>query len=65
MWYWCWLLCRKTVRVNQLPEIPQTIEQVDTVIDVQDSKEGWARALRKLIGHLYMGEAPQLGHIKD
>ena len=41
--------------VNQLPEIPQTIEQVTTVIDVQDSKEGWAKALRKLIGHLYMG----------
>ena len=34
--------------VNQLPEIPQTIEEVDTVIDVQDSKEGWAKALRKL-----------------
>jgi ribonucleoside-triphosphate reductase (thioredoxin) len=44
--------------VNQLPEIPQTIEQVTTVIDVQDSKEGWAKALRKLIGHLYMGESP-------
>ena len=44
--------------VNQLPEIPQTIEDVDTVIDVQDSKEGWAKALRKLIGHLYMGESP-------
>lgn len=44
--------------VNQLPEIPQSIEDVDTVIDVQDSKEGWAKALRKLIGHLYMGEAP-------
>ena len=44
--------------VNQLPEIPQAIEQVDTVIKVQDSKEGWARALRKLIGHLYMGESP-------
>jgi len=44
--------------VNQLPEIPQAIEQVDTVIKVQDSKEGWARSLRKLIGHLYMGESP-------
>ena len=44
--------------VDQLPEIPQTIEQVDTVIDVQDSKEGWAKSLRKLIGHLYMGESP-------
>ena len=44
--------------VNQLPEIPKNLEDVDTVIHVQDSKEGWARALRKLIGHLYMGEVP-------
>jgi len=44
--------------VNQLPEIPKNLESVDTVIHVQDSKEGWARALRKLIGHLYMGEVP-------
>ena len=44
--------------VNQLPEIPKKLEDVNTVIQVQDSKEGWARALRKLIGHLYMGEAP-------
>jgi len=44
--------------VNQLPEIPQSIEDVSTIIDVQDSKEGWAKALRKLIGHLYMGESP-------
>jgi ribonucleoside-diphosphate reductase alpha chain len=44
--------------VNQLPEIPKKLEDVNTVIEVQDSKEGWARALRKLIGHLYMGEAP-------
>ena len=44
--------------VNQLPEIPKNLEDVDTIIHVQDSKEGWARALRKLIGHLYMGEVP-------
>ena len=44
--------------VGQLPEIPQRLDHVDTVIHVQDSKEGWARALRKLIGHLYMGEIP-------
>ena len=44
--------------VNQLPEIPQTLDEVNTCIDVQDSKEGWAKALRKLIGHLYMGEVP-------
>tara|TARA_Y100000813_G_scaffold116991_1_gene83856 strand:+ start:8958 stop:10850 length:1893 start_codon:yes stop_codon:yes gene_type:complete len=44
--------------VSQLPEIPKKLESVDTVIQVQDSKEGWAKALRKLIGHLYMGEVP-------
>ena len=44
--------------VDQLPEIPQKLDHVDTCIQVQDSKEGWAKALRKLIGHLYMGEVP-------
>ena len=44
--------------VSKLPDIPEGLEQVDTVIHVQDSKEGWAKALRKLIGHLYMGEIP-------
>ena len=44
--------------VLQLPEIPQKLDHVDTCIQVQDSKEGWAKALRKLIGHLYMGEVP-------
>ena len=38
--------------VNQLPEIPKKLEDVNTVIEVKDSKEGWAKALRKLIGHL-------------
>ena len=50
--------CVERQYVNQLPEIPNKLEDVDTVIHVQDSKEGWARALRKLIGHLYMGEVP-------
>ena len=44
--------------VNKLPDIPEDFEDVDTVIKVQDSKEGWAKSLRKLIGHLYMGEIP-------
>ena len=44
--------------VGQLPEIPESFENVDTVIKVLDSKEGWAKSLRKLIGHLYMGEVP-------
>ena len=44
--------------VSKLPDIPEILEPVDTVIKVQDSKEGWAKAFRKLIGHLYMGEVP-------
>ena len=44
--------------VSKLPDITEDLEQVDTVIHVQDSKEGWAKSLRKLIGHLYMGEIP-------
>ena len=45
--------------VSKLPDIPETIEDCDTIIEVQDSKEGWAKALRRLIGHLYMGEIPE------
>ena len=44
--------------VSKLPDIPENIEGCDTIIEVQDSKEGWAKALRRLIGHLYMGEIP-------
>ena len=44
--------------VGKLPDIPADLEDVDTIIKVQDSKEGWAKSLRKLIGHLYMGEVP-------
>ncbi len=41
--------------VIKLPDIPEDLEDVDTIIHVQDCKEGWAKSLRKLIGHLYMG----------
>ena len=44
--------------ISRLPDIPEDMEECDTVIEVVDSKEGWAKSLRKLIGHLYMGEIP-------
>ena len=44
--------------ISRLPDIPEDMEVCKTVIEVVDSKEGWARSLRKLIGHLYMGEIP-------
>lgn len=45
--------------INQLPEIPDRIYNSATTIVVEDSKEGWAKALRQLIALLYSGEAPE------
>ena len=45
--------------ICQLPEIPNTLGQSEDVIVVQDSKEGWAKALRKLISLLYTGDIPK------
>ena len=45
--------------VNNLPDIPNELEECDTTIVVADSKEGWAKSLRKVVGHLYMGEIPK------
>ncbi len=45
--------------VMKLPDIPSDLEECSTVINVADSKEGWAKSLRKVIGHLYMGEIPK------
>ena len=39
--------------IDKLPEIPADLDIGDTKITVQDSKEGWAKALRKLIALLY------------
>ena len=44
---------------NKLPEVPQEMIDVDDVIVVQDSKEGWQSAFRKLITYLYDGEMPK------
>ena len=44
--------------IDKLPEIPADLDIGDTKITVQDSKEGWAKALRKLIALLYAGEVP-------
>lgn len=41
--------------VNKLPEIPQLVKS-DEVIQVEDSKEGWALSYQLLIDGLYRGE---------
>lgn len=45
--------------VSRLPEVPDQMFVSDDTIVVKDSKEGWAKALRKLIALLYSGEIPK------
>jgi len=44
--------------VSKMPEVPADIHPTDEVIEVGDSKEGWAKALRQIISRLYAGEIP-------
>jgi ribonucleoside-diphosphate reductase alpha chain len=44
--------------VNDLPIVNEHFETSDTTIIVNDSKSGWARALRELIAMLYAGHIP-------
>lgn len=45
--------------ISKLPEVPENMFASDDVIVVKDSKEGWAKALRKVIAMLYAGEIPK------
>lgn len=45
--------------VSKLPDVPEVFSETDSVIDVKDSKEGWASAFRELIGLLYSGVVPK------
>ncbi len=44
--------------VDRLPVVSDNFNDSDTVIKVGDSKPGWAKALRELIGLLYAGQVP-------
>lgn len=44
--------------VNQLPVVNEHFEKSPTVIMVEDSKAGWAKAMRELIALLYQGQIP-------
>ncbi len=45
--------------ISKLPEVPDALDISDDIIAVKDSKEGWARALHKLLSHLYSGDIPK------
>lgn len=44
--------------VNQLPIVNEHFEQTNTTIVVEDSKAGWAKALRELLALLWQGQVP-------
>jgi len=45
--------------ISKLPTVPEDLQDVEDIIVIQDSKEGWAKGLRKLISFLYAGEVPK------
>ena len=45
--------------INQLPGVPDVLEDSETTIIVQDSKEGWFRGFKELINLLYAGMLPR------
>ena len=42
--------------INNLPQVPNNLEQVDNAIVVEDSREGWANAYKCFITELYNGK---------
>lgn len=46
--------------VSRLPEIAEEFYDTDTTLIVQDSRIGWAKALKELIGLLYQGQIPKI-----
>jgi ribonucleoside-diphosphate reductase alpha chain len=44
--------------VNQLPIVPEKFTRSGDAIVVEDSKEGWARAYKRLVACLYDGKIP-------
>ncbi len=45
--------------VNKLPEVAEEFFETNTIIVVEDSKIGWAKALNELITLLYQGQIPK------
>ena len=45
--------------IEALPEVSEEIFQTDTVLHVADSKDGWCRSFKELIGLLYNGQIPK------
>ena len=44
--------------ISELPAVAEEFFMSDTVITVADSKMGWAKAFKELVGMLYIGQIP-------
>ena len=45
--------------ISKLPEVAEEFHETDTVINVADSKVGWAKSFRELVSLLYSGQVPR------
>ena len=45
--------------ISQLPVIAEDFHETETTINVADSKLGWAKAFKELVGMLYVGQIPR------
>ena len=45
--------------ISQLPLVAEEFHSTDTVINVSDSKLGWAKAYKELLGLLWIGQIPK------
>ena len=45
--------------VTKLPDVAEEFFESDTTITVADSKLGWAKALKEMVGMLYIGQIPR------
>lgn len=50
--------------INQLPSVPDTLEESADTLIIQDSKLGWAKAYNKFINSLYEGDIPHIDYSK-
>ena len=50
----------ESIYVDKLPIINEHFEKTSTVVVVEDSKAGWARALRELLALLWQGQIPAI-----
>ena len=46
--------------VNKLPAVPDSFDKSETVVSVEDSKQGWAKAYRELLALLWIGQIPMI-----